>query len=115
MNAAQTGKARLFQSGDHAQNLGLRAVFHLGLEAHDIIERSQCVIAAQLHHGIGFFVRLMGIGEAHGLHRAKAQRFAPALSRASKGIQDKSLTPRENCARLARARVDLRPKTGSAL
>ncbi|GAA6187335.1 amidase [Litorivita sp. NS0012-18] len=58
---------------------------------------------------------VLQIGHAYHQVTQYPQRFAPALARAERRILDKPLTPRENCARLARARVDLRPKTGSAL
>ena len=49
---------------------------HLRLEADNIIECAKRIVAAQLHYGIGFHVRLMRVGKANRLHRAKPQRFA---------------------------------------
>ena len=76
VDAAKPGEAGFLQTGDHAEHLSLGAVFHLGLEAHDIEERPELVVAAQLHDGIGFLLGCMGVGEADGLHRAEAQGFA---------------------------------------
>ena len=76
MNTAQTRKLRRLKAGDHAQNLLLRPVFHLGLKAHDVEERTQRVVASKLHDGMGFHIRLVRIGQAHGLHRAVAKGFA---------------------------------------
>ena len=65
--------------GNHPENSGLRAVLHLGLEADDVVERAQLVVAAQLHHRIGLHIRPVRVGQPHRLHRAEAQRLAPAF------------------------------------
>ena len=54
MDPAKTRKFRILQTGNHFENILLRTVLHLGLEPDDIIKRAKCVIAAQLHHSIGF-------------------------------------------------------------
>jgi len=79
VDTAEPREGGIFKPRDHPQHLCLGPVFHLGLEADDIIQCAQLVIAAQLHHGIGFIVGIMGVGQADGLHRAKAQRFASAF------------------------------------
>ena len=79
MDAAQTRKLRIFKAGNRLENIGLRAVLHLGLEADDIVKRAQLVVAAQLHNGVGLDVGLMRIGQAHGFHRAMAQGLAAAF------------------------------------
>ena len=72
MDAAQPCKAGIPQRWNHFENSQLRAVFHLGLKAYDVVKRAQFVIAAQLHHRIGL-LRVVRIGQAHRLHRAKPQ------------------------------------------
>ena len=79
VNAAQPGEAGVFQPGDHPEHLGLCAVFHLGLEPHDVEQRTQGIVAPQLNHGMRFYVRLMRIGQAHRFHRTVAQGFASTL------------------------------------
>ena len=75
VNAPKTREGRIFQSGNHFEYSGLRAVFHLGLEPHDVVQRPQFVIPAQLHHGIGLH-RVVRIGQAHGFHRPETRGFA---------------------------------------
>ena len=79
MDAAQPGEAGVLKSGDHAEDLGLRAVFHLRLEADDVVQRSQGVIPPKLDHRVGFFPRLVGVRQPDRLHRAVAQGVAAAL------------------------------------
>ena len=76
MNAPKAGEGSIFQPRNHPQHLCLGPVFHFSLKADDIIQCSQLVIAAQLHHGIGFGFGIMGVGQAYGLHRTKSQGFA---------------------------------------
>ena len=52
----------------------MRAVFHLGLEADQVVEGAELVVLAQLDHRMGPPAG-PGIGEADRLHRAEAQRF----------------------------------------
>ena len=79
MDAAKPGKAGILQARNHPEHLRLCAVFHLGLESDDIVQRAQGIVAAQLDHGIGLFLGLVGVGQAHGLHRAVAQGLAATL------------------------------------
>ena len=79
MNTAQAGKFSVFQAGNLAEDLGLRAVFQLGLKADHVEQRAQRIVLAQLHNGIGFHVRIMRIGQAHRLHRSPTQSLATAL------------------------------------
>ena len=79
MDAAQTRELGIFKPGNHFENSSLRAVFHLGLKAHHVVERAKRIVAAQLHHRIGFVVRRMRVGQANGFHRAKAQGFTTAF------------------------------------
>ncbi|OIQ66494.1 hypothetical protein GALL_519340 [mine drainage metagenome] len=79
MDAAKAGKTGVLQSRNHLENRGLRTILHLGLEADDIVKRPQRIVAAQLHHGVGLYLRIMGVGQADRLHRAKAQRLAPPI------------------------------------
>ena len=57
----------------------LFGVLQLRLETDHVVERAQLVVLAQLHHGIGLFLRIVGIGQAARLHRSVTQRFRPAL------------------------------------
>ena len=50
MKTSQTRELRVLQAGNHAEHLGLRAVLHLGLEAHDIVEGAKRVVLAKLDH-----------------------------------------------------------------
>jgi hypothetical protein len=79
VDAAEAGEGRVLQPRDHAEHVRLRAVFHLRLEAHDIVKRAQRVVAPQLHDGMGLYVGLVRVGQAHGFHRPVAQGLAPAL------------------------------------
>ena len=79
MDAAKAGKPCLFQRRDHAEHLGLASVFHLGLEPHDVEQCPQLVVTAQLDDGIGLVLGRVGVGQADGFHRAKAQGFAAAF------------------------------------
>ena len=79
MDAAEAGEARVLEAGDGAEDLGLRAVLHLGLEADDVVEGAERVVAAELDDGVGLHVGGVRVGEADGLQRAVAQGFAAAL------------------------------------
>jgi hypothetical protein len=79
VDAAEPREGGVLQPGNHPENIRLRAVLHLGLEADDVVERAELVVAAQLHDGVGLFTRIVRVGQAHGLHRAMAQRLAPAF------------------------------------
>ena len=74
MNAAETGKLRLFQPGNHLKNSFLFTVFHLGLKTDQIAQRVFLVVLPQLNHGIRFF-RTVRIGQSHRFHRAENQSF----------------------------------------
>ena len=78
MDPAKARKISVFKSRYAPQHLCLGAIFHFGLKSDNIIQRSQSVVAAQLHHRIGFDIA-MGVGEADGFHRTKAQGFAPSF------------------------------------
>ena len=41
VNSAKPRKAGVFKTGDHFENIDLRAIFHLGLKAHDVEKRAQ--------------------------------------------------------------------------
>ena len=56
----------------------LLAMLQLGLEADHVVERTQRVVLAKLHHGIGPPSGAR-IGKADRLHRPEAQGFAAAL------------------------------------
>ena len=45
MDAAKTREPGLLQTGDHMENIHLRAVLHLGLEADDVKERAQLALS----------------------------------------------------------------------
>ncbi|NRP51556.1 hypothetical protein XMM354_003355 [Aliiroseovarius sp. xm-m-354] len=79
MDAAEAGETRIFQTRNLFENICLRAVLHFGLKADDVVKRAKLVVAAQLHHGMGFDVRLVWIGQANRFHRAVAQGLATAL------------------------------------
>ena len=79
MDAAQPRELGLLEAGDHAEDFRLRAMLQLGLEAYHVPQRREGIVLAQLHHGVRFHGRVVRIGQAHRLHRAKAQRLAPAL------------------------------------
>ena len=79
MQAAQSGEFRGFEPRDGLEDPELIAMLQLRLEADDIVERTELVVLAQLHDGIGFLVGLMRIGEAARLHRPVPQRLGPAL------------------------------------
>ena len=79
MDAAEAGEARILEAGDGAEDLGLRAVLHLGLEADEVVEGAERVVAAELDDGVGFLVGGVRVGEADGLQRAEAEGLAAAL------------------------------------
>ena len=78
MQAAKTGKARLFETGNKFKHMRLFAIFKLGLKAHHIEQSAERIILAQLHHGMRFHVGRMHIGQATRFHRAVAQSIATA-------------------------------------
>ena len=79
MDAAEPGEGGVLEAGDHAEDLGLRAVLHLGLEADEVVERAERVVAAELDDGVGLHVGRVRVGQADRLHRAEAQGLAAAL------------------------------------
>ncbi len=76
---AEPGELGALQAGDGAEQADLLAVLQLGLEADHVVERAQRVVLAQLHHGVGLHLRVMGVGEAARLHRPVAERFGSAF------------------------------------
>ena len=79
MQPAEPGELRILQPGNHPQHPRLVAVFQLGLEAHHVEERAERIVLPELHDGMGFHQRIVGVGQADRLHRAVAQRLAAAL------------------------------------
>jgi len=80
--AVQPAEARelgVLQPGDLPENLGLHAVFHLGLEADHVPQRAQRIILPELHDGVRLHRRVVRVGEADRLHRPEPQRFTTAL------------------------------------
>ena len=78
MQAAKSGEARIFQPRNKTEHIGLRAIFQLGLKADHIKQSAQRIVLAQLHHGMRFNIRIMGIGQAARFHRPVPQRIASA-------------------------------------
>ena len=79
MQPAEAGKFGLFKTRDHPENTHLFGIFQLGLKAHHIIQRGQCIILPQLHDRVGFDQWIMRVGQADGLHRAMTQSFGTAF------------------------------------
>ncbi|MNJ64501.1 hypothetical protein D3C77_604550 [compost metagenome] len=79
MQPAQTGELGVLQAGDHAEDVGLGAVFQLGLEADHVEQGAQGIVLTQLHDGVGLDRRVVLVGQADGLHRAVTQGLAAAL------------------------------------
>ena len=80
--AVQTAQARelgVLQAGDHAEDLGLRPVLQLGLEADHVEQGSKRIVLAQLDDGVGLDQRIARIGQADRLHRAVPQGLATTL------------------------------------
>ena len=61
------------------EDLGLPAVFELGLEADHVPQRAQRIVLPKLDDGVGLHRRVARIGEADRLQRPPAQRLAAAL------------------------------------
>jgi len=76
---AKPRKFGVLKARDHPENVGLRAVFQLGLESDHIVERAERIVLAQLDDGIGLDLGLMAVGQPHRLHRAMPQGLAAAL------------------------------------
>ena len=53
VQAAEPRELGLLQPGDHAEDVGLRAVLQLGLEADHVPQRAQRIVLAQLDDGVG--------------------------------------------------------------
>jgi hypothetical protein len=70
---------RILRTIPGLENAHLLAMFHLGLESDHVEQRAELVVLTQLHDGIGFFRRLVRIGEAERLERSMPQGFAAAL------------------------------------
>jgi len=78
--AVETAHARkfcFFQTGDGAQQVGLRGIFELGLKPDHVPQCPQRIVLSQLDHGIGAFAGVR-VGEADGFHRTEAQCFGTA-------------------------------------
>ncbi len=54
-------------------------MLQLGLEAHHVPQGAERIVLPQLDHRIGLLVRLVGVGQADGLHGPVAQGFAAPL------------------------------------
>ena len=80
MQPTQPRELGVFQARDRAEDAHLLAMLQLGLEADHVVERAERIVLAQLHHRIGLRGRIVGVGEAHRLHRAVAQGLDAALS-----------------------------------
>ena len=57
VDAAEAGEARGLEAGNGPEDLGLRAVLHLGLEADDVVEGAERVVAAELDDGVRLHCR----------------------------------------------------------
>ena len=79
MQAAEPRKLRLLQAGNHPEDIGLGTVFQLRLEADNIVKRTQRIVLPQLDHGIGLDRGIVGIGQAHRLHRSMTQGLGTAF------------------------------------
>ncbi len=80
MKAAEAGEFRIFETRNHLEDAGLRAVFQLRLETDHVVERAERIVLTELHDGISLHSRIMGVGKAHRLHRPMTQGFRPAFS-----------------------------------
>ena len=74
MDAAEAGEDGVLEPGDGAEHLGLGAVSHLGLEADDVEERAERVVAAELDHGVGLVVGACGLVRPTGLSGPRRSR-----------------------------------------
>ena len=54
VDAAEAGEGGVLEAGDGAEDFRLRAVLHLGLEADEVVEGAERVVAAELDDGVGF-------------------------------------------------------------
>ncbi len=79
MQPAESGEFGAFKSWNSAEDLDLRAVLQLRLEADHVVERAECIILSELDDRIGLDGRIVRIGETDGFHRAVAQRLCAAL------------------------------------
>ena len=79
VQAAQAREHGPLQARDGPEDLALRAVLQLGLEADHVPQGRQRIVLAQLRDRVGLVGRAMGVGQAHRLHRPVAQRLAAAL------------------------------------
>src|SRR3954451_25061834 len=79
MQAAEASEFGLLQTGNGAEDALLLAIFQLGLEADDVVERAEFVVLAQLNDRVGFGGGIARIGQADRLHRAVAQSLGTAF------------------------------------
>jgi len=78
MDAAEACELGLLQSRNHPEHTHLLGVLHLGLEAHDVEQRAEPVVLAELNDGMRLPLRMARIGEPDRLHRPEAQGVAAA-------------------------------------
>jgi hypothetical protein len=78
VNAAEAQEVGLLETGNRAENCTLRPRFKACLETDQVPHLRGAIFLAQLHHRIRLAARL-GIDEADGLHRPKAQGLDPTL------------------------------------
>ena len=76
---AEPRELGILEAGDGAEDAHLLGMLQLGLEADHVVERAQRIVLAKLDHRIGLGRRIVGIGQAHRLHRAVPQRLGAAL------------------------------------
>jgi hypothetical protein len=80
-------KARVLEARNPPEDIGLRAILHLGLEAHDVVERAERVVAAQLDDGIGLHVGRCGFVSPTGFIGPKRSVSRPRSAMTSIGRQ----------------------------
>ena len=68
MKAAETGKTRIFQTGNKPEHIRLCAIFQFGLKAHHIEQCAQSIVLAQLNNSMCLDVGPVRIGEAARFH-----------------------------------------------
>ena len=79
MQPAEPGEFGVGEAGYGAEDGKLLAVFQFGLKSDHVEQRAEFIVLTELHDGVGFYFRMVRVGEAKRLHRPVAQRFTSAF------------------------------------
>ena len=79
MQPAKPGEFGVGKAGYGAEDAKLLAVFQFGLKSDHVEQPAEFIVLTELHDGVGFYSRMVRVGEAKRLHRPMAQRFRSAF------------------------------------